>query len=454
MTIAFDSTSSGAQGIFNRLSRMFHLLNLINSARGGTSAGDWPVEVEDIIEYYDGDDVIQRRSVDDLIQALDTADGGLGAFTTSLRAAAEETLIEMTDADNPLVSRTVLEAEKELIQQMDDNSKTVDANEPSASVSMGGSNTGDGKVVVSVLSGKGETLEHILPEDIVGIVTSTGTAGAEVFTFKGETSQADRLAADWPKGSGTSQRITSRAVGSSVDLLTDGAFENFTSDDPDSWTIDTGLATDQVREETSTVYTGSASIRFLGDGSTQTAISQSLTVADLDSRTPYAFVAWLRRGGSAVTAGVLTVDLYDGSSTINDDEGTANSFTIDLTALTTSFVASEGVFRLPEPVPSAVTIRLRCTTAISNGHDVYVDNATLIPMTRIGSNVGGPYVSVHGGATNWALDDKATVTVTNDQRGAIQTMFGRFFPTMVQNDLFLPSATGGGENIDDSLVTT
>lgn len=454
MTVAFD----GSDGLFTRLGKIGHVLNITNTFRGTDSSGNLPAEIEDIIEEYDGESPTIRGTVDNLVDALTAAQGGLTSLVTSLRTSAQSTLIEMMYADvlangavlNPMRTKALSEALEELIAQMDAASETVDASEPSIAASAGGSNTGNGSCVVSVVDEYGRRLENCLPEKILAVCTDSTTAGQEYFTVSGEVQVSDRLSHEWPGGSGASATLTAvdaATSSTSQNLLTNGDFEDFTvANTPDSWTIVTGSAGTQILSEASVVYKGSKALEYDGDGSNLTQIKQAIT--GLSSRTPYAVNLWAKVDVSPA-AGVLVIDLYDGSAVINDDEGTANSLSIDLTAIGTTYVAKNAIFRLPDPVPSTVQLRIRLSTALSSGSSAFVDHIAFAPATQL--YTGGPFAAMFSGATDWELDDKFGITVTNAQAGAFQTLFDRLFD-MRTKELLLPSVTGGTETIDDALI--
>lgn len=199
-------------------------------------------------------------------------------------------------------------------------------------------------------------------------------------------------------------------------------------------------------------YKGRA-VEYDSDGAELTTINRKVTLVPL---TQYAFnVYMLADVGPA--AGVITVDLVDGigGTVINDEQGVANSFTIDCTALTTSFVAKNGVFRMPRVLPTAVYLRIRVSTAISGGTSVFFDHAALAAMTSL--YTGGPAAAVFSGKLPFTkgsaqiAPDKFTITVTNDRAGEFQEWFERLF-AMAAKGLILPSDSGGAETIDDALI--
>jgi len=510
-------------GLFDRMGKLGYLLNIINSRFGGSSANDFPTELNDFLVKYDAGSNAVRDTVDALLPAFLTFQGTPTTFRSALRTAAENTLIQMADADNPLDVKVVASALDELIRQMIRDAASVDRSEPTIATLVTGPRTGiitaitaanppvvtsathglangdvvsivsvagmtevnnlqfyasavatntfalrnitgagytayssggvwrasvgHGTVVTSLLNGKGKTLENCLAEDLVAKVTATTTAGSETFSLKGERdlSSGDKLSHLWPSGSGTSKTTEAIKDPSSAGFLTNGDFEAWTTNTPDSWTIDTGAAGTDMLQNTAAEYRGSSCAEFVGDSSTLIAISQAIT--GTVSRTPYA-VSISYKCDVVPAAGVMVVDLYDGTAVINDDAGTANSISIDLTASETSYNVATGVFRLPEPVPATVTVRIRLTTAVSTGSSALVDDMIIGPaMTQV--YTGGPYISVIHSDVAMAVDDEHTVTVTNARAGAFQELFDKLF----QNpDKLLPSVTGAAETVDDALI--
>lgn len=195
------------------------------------------------------------------------------------------------------------------------------------------------------------------------------------------------------------------------------------------------------------VVRGARSVEWDSNGSELTSLVQPIT---LQAGTQYAF-HMLMKVDSAPAAGVMTVDIADGynGTTINDDEGTANSFTVDPTGLTTSWSSETGVFRTPTNLPSVVYLRIRITTAISNTSSVFMDEVSLKEMTRL--YVGGGYAAMFAGATPWKIDDEGTMPWTNDRAGAIHEWLNRTF-NLAENDLLYPTDSGGTETISDSLI--
>ena len=193
------------------------------------------------------------------------------------------------------------------------------------------------------------------------------------------------------------------------------------------------------------VHSGARSLEFNSDGAELSQLRQKVTLV---RETVYAFNLYAKVD-SVPAAGVITVDLFDGSAVINDQQGTANSFTIDCTALTTSFVAKNGFFRTPTVLPPIVYLRIHISTAVSNTTSVFIDHCCLQKATEL--YAGGPFAAIFQGNTNFAAEDTITIAATNDRAGAFQEWFERAFE-MRANGLLLPSDTGGTETVADSLI--
>jgi hypothetical protein len=177
------------------------------------------------------------------------------------------------------------------------------------------------------------------------------------------------------------------------------------------------------------------------------------TSAALSAQSSYPFNCWLKADG-AVTAGTMIVELTDSSGTIlNDAQGNPSSLSINLTGLTTSWVAHNTTFRTPVNPPDVIRIRYRISAAIT-GANVYLDHSALAAVTAM--YTGGPGMSVFSGATPWVGGDGWTVTNANDYGGAsycatFQTDFDRVFD-MKTLGMLLPSS--GTPTIADTLITS
>lgn len=448
-------TLTGGTGLFDRIGALGYFINTCNGRRGGSSSGDYPKEMNDALALFDGSSNALRACVADLL------DRGLGAIQSGhtggmavVKTAAQNTLVEMFDADNPLPERSVAWAMIRLIRQMRTaTTRYVAANTITATVTNTG-NTGTGNIVTCIYDGLGYVLENMHAQDFVVSVVDDSTSGSEQLLIQGEPSEDDRLSWLFPAGTGDSIQYTAFDAALTDNIITNGDMEDFTvANTPDSWTIDAGSAGTQVLSEASTVYKGSKALELVGHA-TGAALSTSI-VASVSSRTNYAINFWAKVD-VVPAAGVLTVDLYDGSGVINDEAGTAQSTTYTLSGLTTSYVAKSFCFRLPEPLPAAVRVRFRLTTALSVGSSLFIDHIGCTEMTQPNSAIPGatPYIAIFSGAVDYALDDGIgakvlEIVAANDYSGAWQQLFNRLFD---MEDLGLILPTSGTTVVDPALI--
>ena len=150
----------------------------------------------------------------------------------------------------------------------------------------------------------------------------------------------------------------------------------------------------------------------------------------------------------APISGTIRVCLWDGSAVVNDDEGTANTFNIDCTGLTTSFASQKATFRTPAILPTVLYLRIETTVAIPGGSSVYLDELAMDAMTALYE--GGPSVLLFSGGTNWEAGDGFTLAMTNDRAGGFQTGVLRM---MQSPERLLPSNNAGAETISDGLIS-
>jgi hypothetical protein len=248
--------------------------------------------------------------------------------------------------------------------------------------------------------------------------------------------------------------VTVSATGTSPNFTHTITFVNVTNPNQltstDNMTGGTpGIAHATPTAASANVIRGARSVEMDANGSENTAIAQELS---LTAETQYAFCIHAKVD-VAPAAGVITVSLNDGltgsATVLNDEAGTANSFTIDATGLTTAWSNHTGVFRTAKNLVSPVWLRIHQSTAVSAGTSVFLDQAILTPMTQL--YTGGLYAALFTGDTDWDVDDLLTLPVTNDRAGAIHEWFNRTF-SLRTNNLLLPTDTGGTETQADTLI--
>jgi hypothetical protein len=132
---------------------------------------------------------------------------------------------------------------------------------------------------------------------------------------------------------------------------------------------------------------------------------------------------------------------------MEDDQGDANSFTIDLTAVGSYPEPYTGIFRTPRNMPPRAYLRLKLTTPISSGTSMFLDEVILTPMTEL--YTGGPLAAAFTGARNFRVGDTAVITVLNNREGQLHEWLHRLLNLGGSRILF-PTADPG--TFDDSLI--
>lgn len=388
----------------------------------------------------------------------------LAAF--NLASLGANTLLREVQIDNPAAAGTLPAALGELVRQMVAHSESVKRSVCTASVTPQSGNAGTGVVFTTVTRGDGSPIELCVAETARLACTAdsysgTAVAGAEPFTFTGSPASSSPFAYDWPAGSGAAATLVAIDAGTGPtatrNVLANGGFELFTTANvPDNWAIDAGTAGTQILQSTTTVYAGASALQFVGGAATAAAISQTFSTVIPLPLSAYGANLWVRVD-TVPAGGILTIDLYDptAAAVVNDAAGSPNTFSLTLSTLTANtWTNLHGVFRLPKVIPTGLKVRVRLSTALSGGSNLFLDHlAMALPTVPY---PGGPGVWVFGGAVPFAAGDAYSVAVANDRAGAsyaatFQALFERLF-AMSGYGLQLPSTTGSATQ-PDTLIT-
>lgn len=418
----------------------------------------------------------EKNIVDGLYAQLTAYQNVSGYVQYLLGTLAPATLIDMANVDTPLAQKTVPFAMALLVQQMQ-GVASVNA----SSVALGAQTnvatpTGNPIIVMSAKRGDGLTQEYAFTETITFKITAdsqTGgaTANQETCSISGKTAASNVLAQDWPNGSGvsglTTQLIDATVNASGGTLLQNGGqevFSNGTTGAPaDNWVALVGAA--QMLRST-TAYSGTYSMQFTGDSATLTSMAQPFnttpgtglgtggTASKVLPDVPYPINLFYKLSAGAPAAGVLEVSIVDGTNTIiNDDQGTANSFNVNLNGVAdTNWHSLNGFVRFPKALPATQKLRIRLSTALTTGTNLFIDHIAMGGVSGSTGGLviypGGPFVGIFSGSTKVLLNDSWTISVTNT-RGIFQREFDRLF-SMRTLGLQLPSS--GSPTINDNLV--
>lgn len=413
-----------------------------------------------------------------------TASGGMSSW----QQAAQTILTSMVAAQSPPDGQTVQSSLAYLISAMTAGAQSVATCTTGASNVADSDNVGTGVCVVTTYRPDGLTQQNVIAEEARVTVTAdsyTGgaTAGQEPWQWQGSPNQSSLGTGafvglwdwDWPQGSGSvtaGQSISAtQDATSNGNLLTNGDFETWTGSAPavlDDWFLQTGTWGTSIARDASVFLGGLYSVKFNTAGSVLNALTQQFSSSITDGTDATAGTTavipplsvlvlnyWVKAAG-VVSGGVLTLQLVDSTNTvINDTQGNANTATLTLSTLTTSWVAHQVVFRTPAVLPTIVRLRIKVTTALA-GAAFYMDDVCLCVPTL--TYTAGPYVSVFSNpATPFEatpINDGFTVTVTNNRAGAsygatFQTLFARLFQ---QPATLIPY--GGSPTQLDTLITS
>lgn len=437
--------------------------------------------------------------------AADALQGADGGFLSSAQTAVQGALVYLCNADTPLSALNVTQAVQFLSNCMLADAATINQGTLPAvgaqTNAVGVTPTGNPTFVWSAVDAAGRALQYVVPETVQVTVTQdnqTGgaTKGSEPYSVAGQNAQSNFLSWDWLKsgkyGSGaasSTNTLTDPLVnfvsGGTGNLLVNGAFTVATTANvADNWTIAVGTAGSTVTVTTSGGYiTGSGILTMVSDGATLISVTQAFNTASATGvglgGTPYAltpsavnnlqvavYVPY-KLSVASPAAGVMTVDLIDGSGTvINDDAGVANSFTVTLTTVAdTAYHIASGVFRLPKVLPSSTPykVRVRQSTAVTSGKSLILSCVAAQVVTQL--YPGGPYFAGFRGSTDviasGAVVDAWTFAVTATI-GKLQKGMWRWFnvPSMAAQagqtvsgpGLIIPAVTSGSATLSDNLV--
>ena len=452
-------TLTGANGLFTRLGKLFQVAVQIKAAQGTIAT-----EIQDALNEFDVGDNDHAMAITGI---KEQAQLSMAAVYSNIRSVAHKTLIEMVNDDDPLPSKDLRSALDRLIKQMEDASASINASAYGAPDSAHSGNTGTGTILASTTA-LSKSTANIRAESLVLTCTRdsqvSGTAGRETFSIRGERPISDIRNYNWPGGSGASQTIlvsdpsVDASSQTSKNLLTNSAFNTFSTNTPSNWTIATGTAGTQVYKNTtaSKLFHGEASLQITGDGSNLTKLTQQLnsasgTAGKLLPDTVY-FLTYKYYTDASLAAGVLKISIEDAGGVEVTNNGLTASSTITLSSPADStWHTSSTFFKTPEALstntPYQITLEL--TTAITNTKNVYIDQLCVAKPVQVGS--GGPYVAILRGPVDFVKDDEFTIAVAKSSTGTMQEYFDKFFGMYGQGKQ-LPEHTSGSETIADGLI--
>jgi hypothetical protein len=277
--------------------------------------------------------------------------------------------------------------------------------------------------------------EMSVPSETVSLICTADsfsdnrTKGKESFTITGGVNRGQPVSY---VTEGTGSGPTFNTVEANT-KLTNGDFESFTDDAPNSWTLDAGTAGTHVLKDDADAFRGNSALNLRGDGVLASiALSQSVTVTPLEL---LVISAWIK-ADAGIASGTLAIRFTGTGYSAASDE----KITILPAALPTSWAHYSAFVVPPANLPSDWKLSIEWTGTPQSAADVFIDSLTVSkPQYH-----GGVAYAITAGDDDFVRGDEFTITTENSQDGVFQEFFRRAFNCQ------LPSS--GSPTILDSLA--
>lgn len=416
------------------------------------------------------------QSYDSTIRQQST---GMSTWTQAMQMVLQS----MVAADVPAYGTSLDASLQYLYEQMVAQAATVKTCAIGSSVVADAANVGTGSMVVSLVRYDGLIFQNTVAEVSTLLITRdsyTGgaTAGQEPWQWQGAPNNSSLGTGvpcnlwdwDFPQGSngGAGGTCISAAVdaNASTNLLTNGDMESWDATGTpflNSWNLATGTwGTTAARSSTALGRTyslqltaGGANVLTQQFNSTALTGATAGTSASITAFQPFQ-LGFFTKATGVISAGTLTWKLVDSSGTVlNNQAGAAQTGTLALTGLSTSWTLRTFAFQTPVVLPANGIVRLQLADTALAGANLLIDDVTFCVPTSLYK--GGPYAAVFSNpATPFEAGpdpDGFTATFTNDRGGAsygatIQFLVNRLFQSA---GLILPYS--GSPSLADTLIT-
>lgn len=233
------------------------------------------------------------------------------------------------------------------------------------------------------------------------------TVGNEIFNWIG--AYPDSI----PSRAGSSNGPAIQPLGVQT-YLSNLLFDSFSSNAPNSFTVNAGTAGTHIFEDASGQYEGSSCLKLTGDAAQSSInISQALTTSQLIPLKRYVFICHVK-GQTGTSSGTFTIQLEGTGYTAGASEK------IELNAATlaglTSWTRYSFYVNMPLEIPDDMKLVIKWTGTPS-AHSVRVDNGAFgLPTWFNGVNV-----AIHKGSGKFLYGDTLKFTLTNNGAGTFQT---------------------------------
>ncbi len=419
-------TLIGPNGLFTRLGKLFYVLDITHQIVTTTQSFQYQLdqELEDAANEYNVADARMLLGLyDDSVQ-IQTATAA--TIVERIRQTTVETIIQMTNDDVTLPSLSLPAALRELIRQMEDAGESLEPNTTITNVVPNAQNVGDGVALVSYRFGAGAPNDRFQYNRVetmrlqcTGDAQVSGSTGRETFALEGENAIASTANPGFPGGSGIGETIRAsdplnEGRGPGRNRVSNGAFERWTGDTPDDWTLAPGITpgTDVVRE-TTLQRRDSSALRINGDG---LSIGEFLTSAAFALRpdTHYT-IGFFTRRSPGLSAGSWELEVRDGGLNVAAAASTSAGSVSD-----SAYGIVSAEFRTPNEVANNYAAGIKVTAALDASEYVLIDGLFVMQTPQYGGP-NGPFLLVTPGSSgsNWIRGDLVNV-------GSVRATVGKF----------------------------
>ncbi len=477
MTLAYYYTGGGA-GLFNDIGSLVKQSDVYAVDQGNASTGV-AAELQVIIDQFGANDF--EGEISELTDKVATWEGEYTARRSDLVAFSTNRLLvydNLTEVGASTAS--ISEVIPLLIEAMNADAGSPTVNASAATVPTYGFNVAaaatDTRIVLSkILDGttapgagfnahpeyKDLLTELVDPADTLRIrctsdsFQNAAVEGQETFAVSGNPAQSLWGPDTEPEGTGAAGALQTTIATS---ILTDGEFENFTANDPDSWDIVSGVAGTHIFKDitAANVVRGSSSLQLKGDGVlADIELKQDILFSQVVANQRYVCTFWVKSdintGGGDV--GDLNVSINadspfspnantgDNFSTVSTDVQANEKIKIYAADFTTSFQLCHFFVNIRAEIPTSYHMRIKFHNTPTSGVSMWIDDLTFSPLTFV-SGVG---IAIAPGADPFVFNEKWTAVVSNTE-GIVQRWFRRAYGAQ------LPSATSA-ETIPDAVAT-
>jgi hypothetical protein len=265
-----------------------------------------------------------------------------------------------------------------------------------------------------------------------------GTArGSESFEITGTGPQSDHYD---PLGYniGTPGSITV-ADNQAAQYVVNPSFDTWTADEPDGWTVGSGVGGVSFDEDATNTLTGEgSSLKIIGAASpVSIELTQELSLTTFERQKAYFLSFWCRKLTDALADTAVEVEI----DFVSSDPGAANLI-LQATPTSTSWIHTGGQFVIPYEM-SLIVIKVRTDAAMDSdlNDPVLIDQIVITPCEYH----AGVAVAIFGGPDQFLQGDTISVPLSNNNAGEFQKFFRQAYAIQLPTD---PTPT-----ISDSLVS-